>query len=133
MQGLEELKKQFIVEKNVELENVKELIERLSKFCKVDTQGYLFVINRDLIQRLAIKDKILLGLSARYLASKLEENILSDVSTEELAKFFSERNTAINSRAKELKDQGKIIVKERGRYSINPYQIDDFIRSIEAR
>lgn len=139
MNSLEELRKNFIMDEDAEQLNVERLIERLSKFCKIDINGYLFVNDKSIIQKLTIKDKIMLALSARFLANKLQEKlgqtptISAEVSSEELTKFFSDKKEVIQARAKELKDDGKILVKERGSYAIYPFQIDDFITLIETR
>ena len=121
------------MDEDFEKVNIEELTKRLLKFCKLDKNGRIFITDKELIQKLTIKDKILITLSARYLANKLDSNIQPAVSSEEIARFFSDKKEVIYARAKELKDDGKISIKERGTYLIYPFQIDDFITYLETR
>lgn len=139
METLEDLRKKFIMDADAEQTNIEQLISRLSKFCKVDKNGYIFVDDKLLLQKLTIRDKIMLALSARYLANRLQEKlglaptISAEVSSDELTRFFSDKKDVIQARAKELKDDGKILSKDRGIYSVYPFQIEDFVASIETR
>lgn len=133
MTSLEELERQFILEEDMEHEDINNLISRMLKFCKIDKKGYVIIYNKKLI----IRDKILLVLSARYLANKLQEKlgkeitIMASINAKELAKMLREKENAIRARFKDLKEEGKIVTLKRGVYKITPHSIEDFLKILE--
>jgi len=131
---LEDLEKQFILNEDMEHEDIKELISRILKFCKIDNNGFVMIHNA----RLTIPNKILLILSARYLANKLQQKLgkeikISDyVSAKELSNMMKEKDTVIIARLKDLKDAKKIISQDRGVYKVASYAIKDFLTELEG-
>ena len=133
IEGLEELKKQFIVEDDIELDELKQLILRISKFCKVDKNGYVIVHN----DKIRIIDKILLVLSARFLGNRLQQKlgeevaIHEEINNKEIATMLKEKQTVVNARLKDLKDDRKIILVRRGVYKVLPHIIYNLLDRLE--
>jgi tryptophanyl-tRNA synthetase len=131
---LEELEKQFIFDKDMEHEDIKDLIGRILKMCKTDNSGFVIIRKSNL----TIAQKIMLVLSARYLANKLQQKLNKDISilevckTKELANMVKEEDAVITARLKELKDDRKIISPGRGEFKIAPYAIKDFLTELEG-
>ena len=134
MTNLEELEKQFIINEDMEHEDIKISINRLLKFCKIDEKGFVIIQKSSL----NMIQKIMLVLSARYLASNLQkklgrEKIISDeISANELTDMLREKNTVVIARLKDLKDTKKIISSKRGIYKVASYAIDDFLTELES-
>jgi len=131
---LEDLEKQFILNEDMEHEDIKELITRITNFCKVDNKGFVLIHNK----QLRIQDKIMLVLSARYLANKLQQklgkeaSILELVKAKEMSEMLKEKDTVVIARLKELKDDKKIISQGRGIYKIASYAIKDLLNDLEG-
>jgi len=131
---LEKLRKQFIIEEDIEHEDIKQLITRILKFCKIDRNGYVIIHNKNL----RIIDRILLILSARYLGNKLQQKlgkeitIHKEVTNKEIANMLKEKETVITARLKDLKDDAKVIPVRRGVYKVAPYIIDTFLSQLEG-
>ena len=87
---------------------------------------------------LTIPQKIMLALSARYLANKLqqklgrESSIMEISNAKELADMLKEKEAVIAARLKDLKDAKKVISPNRGVFKIAPYAIKDFIAELEG-
>ena len=131
---LEDLEKQFILNEDMEHEDLKDLISRILQFCKIDNKGFVVIQKAGLI----IPHKIMLVLSARYLANKLqgklgrENNISEKVAAKELSYILKEKDPVIFARLKDLKDAKKVLTSERGIYKIAPYAIKDFLKELEG-
>lgn len=133
---LENLEKSFILDEDMEHENIKELIEKALKYCKIDKNGFV-IIDQKTLSSLRIQDKVTLVLIARHLASKLQEklgrevSIKEEVSAQDLASMLKEKQLVINARMKELKDKKQVIPVSRGTYKIAPYGISPFLKTLE--
>lgn len=131
---LEDLEKEFILNEDMEHDNIRALVGRILKFCKIDSKG--FVISHK--TSLKIPDKILLVLSARYLANKLqqsigrENSISEEISAKELSNMIREKDAVVIARLKDLKDANKVLSSERGIYKVAPYAIEPFLKELEG-
>jgi len=134
---LENLEKSFILDEDMEHENIKELIERTLRFCKIDKNGFV-IIDQKTLSKLRIQDKVILVLVARHLAGKLQQKlgrettIKEEVSSQELADILREKQLVINARMKELKDKKQVLPVARGTYKIAPYGISPFLKKLES-
>lgn len=134
VKGLEDLEKQFILKEDMEYEDIKELVSRLVKFCQIDDKGFVVIKEPNLI----IPKKIMLILSARYLANKIQqklgrENIISEeVTAKELSDMLRKKDSVIIARIKDLKDDKKIVSTQRGIYKVTSYSVKDFIVKLEG-
>ena len=117
----------------MEHEDVGNLTNRILKFCKIDNKGFV------IIEKMSLKvaDKILLVLSAKYLANRLQQKLnrkitISEISSAgEIAKILKEKETVIAARLNDLKGAKKIISPERGSFKVAPYEIEKFIGELE--
>jgi len=131
---LEELEKEFILNEDMEYEDLRDLISRILKFCKVDNKGFVVMYQPSL----RMVDKILLVLSARHLANKLQQKlgrkttISEEVSAKELSNMLRKKDAVIIARLKDLKDAGKILSTKRGVYKIAPHVIEPFLKELEG-
>lgn len=130
---LEDIEKQFILNEDMEHEDIEEFIKRILSFCKIDSKGFVRIQKPDLI----IPQKIMLVLSARYLANKLQEklgkkdSISEKVSAEELSNMLRSKKSVIVARVKDLKDSNKLNSPSKGTYQVSPYAIEDFLDELE--
>lgn len=131
---LQDLEKQFIMDDDMEHNDIKKLIEQVLHFCRIDNNGFVIIQKTNLI----MPQKILLVLTARHLANKLQEKlgrekVISEIVTAtELSNMLKEKNAVILARLKELKDAKKVISADRGIYKIAPYIINDFLVELEG-
>ena len=131
---LENLKKQFILDEDMEHENLQSLVERALKFCKVDKSGHVVINKPDL----TMMDKIMLVLVARHLGNRLqlklggESTIKEEVTSEELAKMMSADKAVISARLKDLKDKKMAAPVDLGSYKVTSYAVDGFIKKLEG-
>ncbi len=131
---LEDLEKQFIMNEDMEHEDIAILISHILKFCKVDNKGFVLVNDK----KLKIANRVLLILSARYLGNKLQQKrgkevtITESMTAKELAGMLKEKDTVIIARLKDLKDDSKVIPQDRGVYKVAPYAIADFLTELEG-
>lgn len=131
---LEELEKEFILSEDMEHDDIKDLISRILEMCKIDTKGHVVIRKSDL----TMQQRIMLVLSARYLANKLQQKLSRESSIDEtcktmdIANMLKEKDTVIRVRLKELKDAKKVISSGRGVFKIAPYEIKDFLTELEG-
>lgn len=131
---LEDFEKQFILKEDMEYGDIKQLVSKVLQFCKIDDKGFVVIQKPNLI----IPQKIMLVLTARYLANKLQqklgrENIISEeVSARELSNILKEKDAVVIARLKDLKDAKKILSPKRGIYKITPYAVKDFLIELEG-
>ena len=114
---------------------MKNLLTKITKFCKIDVKGYVQIFN----QNLTIPNKILLVLSARYLANRLqkklgkESNIKEEITPTELADILKIKRPVIRARLKELKDDEKIVRVSKGTYKVYVHLIKQFLEQLEGK
>ena len=132
---LEDLEKEFIIDEDMEQEDIQQLISRILKFCKIDKNGYVVIYDKNL----KLIDKILLILSARYLGNRLQQKLNRDitindqVNNKEISNMLREKDIVVNARLKDLKDERKVILIRRGIYKIAPHVIDQVLSALEER
>ena len=132
---LENLEKEFIIDEDMEQEDIQQLISRIIKFCKIDKNGYVVIYDKNL----KLIDKILLILSARYLGNRLQQKLNRDitindqVNNKEISNMLREKDIVVNARLKDLKDERKVIPIRRGIYKIAPHVIDQVLSALEER
>ncbi len=136
-EDLEQIEKQFIIGSDAENEDFINLMRRVINYAKVDKNGYV-IINEVINRKITLQDKILLILTVRYLASKLQEKLEKDitisaeVSAEELAKMAKSTKNVMFARVTELKTARKLISgNTKGSYVILDYHIKDFLNKLD--
>jgi len=134
---LENLEKSFILDEDMEHENIKDLVQRVQNFCKIDKNGFVLIDGKTL-SKLKIRDKVMLVLTTRHLANRLQQKldrditIKEEVTSQELAEMLKEKQLVINARLKELKDKKQVLPVVRGTYKVAPYRIPLFLKTLEA-
>lgn len=135
--SLEDLEKSFILDADMEHEDIKNLINRIQSFCQVDKNGFVKIDDK-IAKKLNILDRVLLVLTARHLANKLqlklgkEATIKEEMISQEVAEILKEKQLVINARLKDLKDDKQIVSIERGTYKVAPYSILNFLNKLEG-
>lgn len=126
MTSLEELKKSFIKdEENFEEKELIELIEKVNKICELDKKGNVSFKNRSL----GDKEKIQYILIARFLANKLDSNILKEVKNEELERILKKSRDQIRARVSDLRKEDVIEDVDRETHQIKPLQIHKLLKN----
>ena len=131
--SLEDLEKEFIHDEDAEPGDIRSLVTRIMMFCKIDKSGYVVVSDK----KLSIQDKILLILSARYLAHKLqvklgkEGKINSEVTTTELTDMIRANPKTISGRLSELTKGSKVKSPKIATYKIAPHAIEQILVILE--
>jgi hypothetical protein len=126
---MEDLKKRFIVEENLEEKKVVGYIERLLPFCKVTKNGDILLGAK----ALTTLEKVKTALIARYLANHLEPTIPSEITPEELSNMLDIPRDQINARLKDVRDEKFAINFEGGKYRAKPFEIGRFLETLEKK
>ena len=134
--SLEDLEKSFILDEDMEHKDLNSLIDKIQLFCHVYKNGFVKIDDK-IVKILNIPNRVLLVLSARHLANKLqlklgkEGTIKEEMSSKELAEMLKEKQLVINARLKDLKDKKQIVPIERGTYKVASYTIITFLSELE--
>jgi len=121
---MEDLKKQFIVDqKAYEKEKIPEQIRKVLKYCKVSKEGRVLMEKNNF----NLRENLKIILVARFLASKLDEGISSEVTIDEIVDSMGSNNKeSLVTRMKEIVDEGVATRSSVGVYQIVPFYIDGF-------
>jgi len=107
--SLEELKKSFIIdEESFEDSKIESLIGKINEICQVDKKGYV----KFLKEGLGDKDKIKYILVARFLANKLESEILKEVTNEEFEKILNKPKEQVRARLSDVRGEKQNPMKD---------------------
>ena len=122
MSELEQLKKLLIVsEDEYQKEKLPELVKKLLNYCKISSAGAVIFTESDLSN---IK-KIKLILVARFLGSKLEEEIKPGVSVDELQDFAGLERNIVQARLSDLDRINFFNRDGNGNYVVKAYQMQN--------
>ena len=127
---IEDLKKRFIVDKSkYEEEKLPFLIEKALTYCKVDSEGVVYLERHNL----PLRDKILVSLIGRFLASKLDSSIKPELTGEEIATMLGEDKAVVFARLNDILNSRIISRLEKGTYSIIPLYIERTLMELESK
>ncbi|MGD0204261.1 MAG: hypothetical protein ABSC20_10195 [Candidatus Bathyarchaeia archaeon] len=124
---MEELKKKFIVNDNLEEETIKNYVERLLPFCKLSSNGNILV-DKKISTSLKRMKTALVG---RFLANRLEPSIPAEMSGEELSTILNIPKDQIYARVKDLKKERFVVILEKKKYRVQSHEIDKFLSELE--
>jgi len=127
MTFMEELKKKFIVNDNLEEETIKNYVERLLPFCKLSSNGNILV-DKKISTSLKRMKTALVG---RFLANRLEPSIPAEMSGEELSTILNIPKDQIYARVKDLKKERFVVILEKKKYRVQSHEIDKFLSELE--
>lgn len=126
--NIEELKEQFLVDGEIQEERLAQLVSKALGHCVVHKNGTVELKRKSLSGR----DQVKLVLSARLLASKLEESFSSDVTVEEIAESTGLPKNQVAARAKECLDERFAERSIRGSYKARSLKVEEFLDSLPA-
>jgi hypothetical protein len=126
---LEELKKKFIVEENLEGKKLEDFVKRILPFCKITKDGEVIIE----IEKPTTTEKVKLALVAKKLASHLDSNISPETNFDTLSKSLDIPRDQVKARLKELTDEKFALRVDRGKYKANPLKIGKFLSDIEKK
>lgn len=126
---MEDLKKKFIVEENLEEKKLVGYVERILPFCKISKSGGIIL---EMHEATAL-EKVKLALVARFLANHLEGSISPEVNPEELSRNLDIPKDQVYARLKELKDDRFAVTSDKGIYRVNTFEIGKFLDEIEGK
>ena len=126
MMTLEELKGQFLVDDDVPNKKLEQLVQKAIPHCIVRKNGSVELRRSDL----SGKQQVKLALSARLLASKLDETVVGDVTVEQLAEYTGLPKDQAAARAKECLDERFAERAGRGSYKARPLKIEEFLNGL---
>ncbi len=123
---LDELKKKFIVDENTLKKRLESVVSKAMKHCVADTKGGIHIENR----KLPAKDKVMLVLSARAIASELDSRISSRVTLVELAHSTGLPQNQVSARCNDLVKEKLAQSPKRGLYQAIFYKVEIFLDSL---
>jgi hypothetical protein len=124
--GLDELRNKFIVDEDVLKSRLESIIEKALKHCVVDRDGQVHVNSADLSAR----DRIMLILAARAIASQLEAGIAAEVTVGEISKFTALPDNQVRARSKELINDKLVESTRPGVYAAIAFKVEKFLDSL---
>lgn len=123
---IDELKEQFLVDDDVQKERLAQLVHKALEHCVVHKNGTVELKHKSLAGR----DRVKLVLSARLLASKLDESRSSDVTVEEIAESTGLPKNQVAARAKECLDERFSERSTRGSYKARALKVEEFLDTL---
>jgi hypothetical protein len=124
---MEDIKKKFIVDENLEQKKIESYVNRLLPFCKITTKGAIQVEDK---VSTALK-RVKIALVGRFLANKLEPSIAAEMTAEELATCLSIPKDQIYARVKDLRKSNFLTKPDKNKYRVNPLVIGKFLDELE--
>jgi hypothetical protein len=128
MASLEELKKGFIVDEGVIQDRLESLVAEARKHCVIDKKGTVHPNDNSLKSR----DKIMLVLAVRYIASQLEPTIKATVTAEEIASSTRLPTDQIRARAADLVRDKLAEPMAKGQWRAQPHKVESFLKSLSS-
>jgi hypothetical protein len=127
---LGELRKKFFVDEDLVATRLEALAEKVRRFCTVDVRGNIHV--REEVK--GAKNQVMVALSARAVAARLNPEIADDMTVAELAGAATPRltNDVVSARCAELVKDNYIDSPRRGSYRIRHERIERFLDSLSA-
>jgi hypothetical protein len=127
--GLEELRKQFIVDEGAIKSRLEALVTKALLYCKIDKNGHVLITNT----KLSAKDQLLLVLAARSIASELDGSIPPTVTIAEIGKFTGLPANQIRARGTDAVKAKFAEAPKPGTYRAIPHRVEAFLDSIRDR
>jgi hypothetical protein len=125
----QELRKKFILDEEAATDRIETLVTEMCEWCAVDPKGRVIVKRQDLVSR----DRVKLVLSARWLASELDQSISSGVSTLELETSTGLPRDQLRARISEIVRARFATPVSKGVYAASPMHVEAFARELRDR
>jgi Fic family protein len=123
---IDNLKAQFLIGGEIQKERLAQLVHKALDHCVVHKNGTVELKEKSLAGR----DQVKLVLSARLLASKLEESFSGDVTVEEIAESTGLPKNQVAARAKECMDERFAESSTRGSYKARALKVEEFLDTL---
>lgn len=124
--NLESLAKRFIVNDDWLKDHLEALTSKLLQYCVIELRGQVHITNRNL----TAKQRVMLVLVARMVASQLDANISGDVSVREVGKSSGLPENQVRARATDWISAGFAESPKRGVFRAVPHKVEDFLDSL---
>jgi hypothetical protein len=124
--NLEQLRRQFFVDEDLIANRLAELAEKVRKHCTVDRRGNVNVAPHIV----GARNRLLVALSARTVASRLHADILEDVSVVELAEATGLPKSVVSARCGELVKSRFADSSRRGTFRMHQDRVGWFLDSL---
>jgi predicted mannosyl-3-phosphoglycerate phosphatase (HAD superfamily) len=124
--SLDDLRSQFVIDDNVRSEKLETLIQKALPNCVVRKNGSVEIKRTDLSGKQSVK----LVLSARLLASKVDDTVAAEVTVEQLAEYTGLPKDQAAARAKECLDERFSERSSRGSYKARLIRVEEFLDSL---
>jgi hypothetical protein len=125
---LEELRDKFLIDDEVRTERLERLINKALPHCVVHRNGSVELKQ----EGLAGKDQVKLVLTARVIASKLDESVSDEVAVDQIAEYTGLPKNQAAARAKECLDERFAERSSRGTYKARLMKIEEFLNALSA-
>jgi K+-transporting ATPase c subunit len=123
---LEELKRKFIVDDDVLRARLEPVVDKALHHCVIDKTGLVHITNK----ALSGKQRVMLTIAARAIASQLDPNISADVAITEIAKCTGLPDNQIRARINEVVKERFAHSPRRGSYVANAHKVEAFLDSL---
>jgi len=124
--GINELKKQFLVDEDTVKQQLEQLLTKALQHCVVDKKGTVHIKDA----KMSGADKFRLVLSAPYLASQLDSTVSAAVTTAEVGISAGLPTAQVRARAKDAVDSKFAEPVSRGVFRAMPHKIGSFLDSL---
>lgn len=135
MSNLEDFEKKLFTTNDLEEEELKKLILKISEFATVSADSFVTLKSLD-SKKVSDKERIHIVLSARLLLNMLqvkigrENPVKADVTLDELSRFLRKPQKSISARVSELKEENAIDSPRKGVYRVRLHTIDGLIEKL---
>jgi hypothetical protein len=123
MAGIEELKKQFIVDENVLKSRLEPVVTKALLHCRIDKEGRVEIRNT----KLSGKEQVKLTLAARVIGAEMDPGISPEVSVVEISKFTGLPANQVRARGKDAIEDKFAQSPRSGVYRALPHKIEAFL------
>lgn len=126
--GIEELKKQFIVDDDVLKSRLEPVVMKALAHCRIDKDGRVEIKNR----ALSGKEQVKLALAARVIGAEMDPAISPDVSVAEITKFTGLPANQVRARGKDAIEDRFAQSPRSGIYRALPHKIEPFLDDLST-
>lgn len=126
--GIEELKKQFIVDENVLKSRLEPVVTKALVHCRIDKDGRVEIRNT----RLSGKEQLKLTLAARLIGAEMDPAISPEVSVAEITRFTGLPANQVRARGKDAIEEKFAQSPRSGIYRALPHKIETFLDGLST-
>ena len=126
--GIEELKRQFIVDEDVLKSRLEPVVTKALVHCRMDKDGRVEIRNAGL----SGKDQVKLTLAARLIGAEMDPAISPEVSVAEITKFTGLPANQVRARGKDAIEDKFAQSPRSGIYRALPHKIEPFLDGLST-